>query len=96
MDEKRCKIEFLYVEKAAPTDIHQCLLKVYGDQTADGSTVRWRVVHFSNCNSEVNDQIPDSHAQLSHLQMKSVSIVHPHESVAYDQGIVSSTFWKHW
>ena len=30
---QRCGIEFLHVEKMAPTDIHLCLLNVYGDQT---------------------------------------------------------------
>ena len=35
----RCIIE-LYVEKMAPTDIHQCLLNIDGDQTVDVSTVR--------------------------------------------------------
>ena len=37
---QRCGTEFLHVEKMAPTDIHQHLLNVYGDQTVDVSTVR--------------------------------------------------------
>ena len=37
---QRCVNEFLHVEKMAPTDIHQCLLDVYGDQTVDVNTVR--------------------------------------------------------
>ena len=44
----RCVIELLHAEKrkATPTDIHQHLLNIYGDQTVDASTVRqW--VHFS-------------------------------------------------
>ena len=36
--EQRCDTEFLHAEKMAPTDIHQCLLNIYGDQTADVST----------------------------------------------------------
>ncbi len=38
--EQRCVVEFLHAEKMAPTDIHQCLLNVYGDQMVDVSTVR--------------------------------------------------------
>ena len=38
---QRCVIEFLHAENMAPTDIHCCLLYVYGDQRVDGSTVRW-------------------------------------------------------
>ena len=34
-----CVIEFLHAEKIAPSDIHQRLLNVYGDQTVDVSTV---------------------------------------------------------
>ena len=52
---QRCITEFLHVERMAPTDIHQCLLKVFGDLTVGVSTVRWWVVHFSsddsNCGS---------------------------------------------
>ena len=44
--ERRCGFEFLHVEKMAPTDIHQCFLNVYGDQTEDVRIVRWWVVHF--------------------------------------------------
>ena len=46
-----CGIECLRVEKMAPTDIHQCLLNVYGDQTENVSTVKWWVVCFSSGNS---------------------------------------------
>ena len=49
---QRCAIEFLRVEKNAPSDIHQYLLNVYEDQTADVSTVRWWVINFSSGNSE--------------------------------------------
>ena len=37
---QRCVTEFLHTEKMAPTDIHQLLLNVDGDQTVDVSTVR--------------------------------------------------------
>jgi hypothetical protein len=36
---QRCVIEFLTAEQIAPTDIHRRLLKVYGDDTVDVSTV---------------------------------------------------------
>ena len=48
---QRCAIEFLHVEKIAPTDIHWCLLKVSGDQTVDVSTVRWWVMCCSSGDS---------------------------------------------
>ena len=35
----------------APTDIHQHLMNVSGDQTVDVSTVKQWVVHFSNGDS---------------------------------------------
>ena len=35
---QRCGTEFLHEEKMAPTDIHWCLLNVYGDQTMDMSS----------------------------------------------------------
>ena len=37
---QRCVAEFLHVEIMAPTDIHQHLLNIYGDQTVDVSTVK--------------------------------------------------------
>ena len=37
---QRYVLEFLHADKMAPTDIHQCSLTVYGDQTEDVSTVR--------------------------------------------------------
>ena len=37
---ERCGIEFLHVEKMAPTAIHQHLLNVYSDKTVDVCTVR--------------------------------------------------------
>ena len=47
----RCGIEFLHVEKMAPTDIHQCFLSISGDQTVDAGTVRWWVM----CSSSVDN-----------------------------------------
>ena len=38
---QRCGTEFTHAEKMASTDIHRCLLNVYGDQIVDVSTVRW-------------------------------------------------------
>jgi len=43
---QRCVIEFFHEERMASSDIHECLLNVYGDQTVDVSIVRWWVVHF--------------------------------------------------
>ncbi|PNF30463.1 hypothetical protein B7P43_G12155 [Cryptotermes secundus] len=52
----RCVIEFLTAEQIVPTDIHRRLLKVYGDNTVDVSTViRW-VVRFNSGESEVHDK----------------------------------------
>ena len=50
---QRCGTEFLHVEKMAPSDIPQCLLNVYGDETVDASTVRQWGVHFSRNNSRL-------------------------------------------
>jgi len=37
---QKCVLHFLHMEEMAPTDIHQCLLNICGDQTVDMSTVR--------------------------------------------------------
>ena len=59
----------------APTDIHWCLLNVYGDQTVDVSTVRqWVVCFYSSDSNMKTSHVVDSHSQLSHHKMKSVSI----------------------
>ena len=58
---KKHVIEFLCVAKIAPTDIHQYLLKVCGDQIADVSTVRPWVVCFS---SDSSDSEPPPLGQL--------------------------------
>jgi len=52
---QKCAIEFLHVEKNSATDIHQCLLNIYGDQTVAVITVSWWVVCFSSgdCNSQL-------------------------------------------
>jgi len=42
--------------KMAPTDIHRCLLGVYGDQTLDISTVTQRVMPSSSNDSDVKDK----------------------------------------
>ena len=41
-------------KKMAPIDLHSHLLKAYGDQTVDVSTVRQWVVHFSI--GKINDK----------------------------------------
>jgi len=48
---QRCVIEFFHEERMASSDIHECLLNFYGDQTVDVSIVRWWVVRFSSSNS---------------------------------------------
>ena len=53
---QRCVIEFLCAEKMAPTDIHQHLLNIYGDQLMDVSTVTQSVVGFSSGNSHLKDE----------------------------------------
>ena len=53
---QRCVIEFLHVEKIAPTDIHQCLLNICGDQTV--STVMQCVVHCSSGDSDSGSPPP--------------------------------------
>lgn len=41
-----------YEKKMTPTDIHQHLQNVYGDQSANVNTVKWWVVHFSRGNHD--------------------------------------------
>jgi len=70
---QRCILEFLHMEKMAPTDIHEHLLNFYGDQTVIVSTVRQLVMHFIS-----GDRKDKSHsrqpAELSHHEMKIFSI----------------------
>ena len=48
---QKCITEFLHVEKNSPTDIHQSLQNIYGDQIVDVRTASQWVVLFSNDNS---------------------------------------------
>ena len=54
--EQWCGIEFLYLEKIAPTGSHRPLLNIYGEQTVDVSTVRWWVMCFSSGDSGLKDK----------------------------------------
>ena len=40
---QRCVTEFLCVDKTSPTDIHQCLRNVCGDETVAVSTLKARM-----------------------------------------------------
>ena len=42
----------MWKKKNAPTDIHQCLLNIYGNQQVDVSAVRLWVVCFSSGDSD--------------------------------------------
>ena len=53
---QKCVIEFLYAEKISRNDFHRRLLNLYGDQTADVSTVRPWVARFSIGDSDVKDK----------------------------------------
>jgi len=53
---QRCVIEFLLAEKIAPNDNHRRLLKVYGVQTVDVSTMRRWLVRFISGDSDVKDK----------------------------------------
>jgi len=50
--EQRHETEFLHAEKMVPTDIHQHLLNISGEQRVDVSTVRLWMVCFSSRNSD--------------------------------------------
>jgi len=52
---QRCITEFLQAEVMAPTDIHWCVLNIYGEQTV--SIVRWWVVRFSSGDSNSKDKL---------------------------------------
>jgi len=54
--EQRWGIKFLHAEKIAPTDVHQHLLNIYGDQTVDVSTVRCWVMCLSGGSSDMKDK----------------------------------------
>ncbi|XP_033608726.1 protein GVQW3-like [Cryptotermes secundus] len=51
-----CVIEFLTAEQISPIDIHRRLLKVYGDDTVNVSTLRRWLVCFNIGESEVRDK----------------------------------------
>jgi len=84
---QRCVTEFLYAEKIAPTDIHWCLLNIYGDQTVDVSTARQWVVRFSSGNNDMKGK----HTQMSHHKIKSISIS---SSTDYSQRTVYRTEYQ--
>jgi len=52
---KGVSLNFSMLEKNA--DTHQHLLNIYGDQMADVSSVRWWVVCFSSCDSDMKDKL---------------------------------------
>ncbi|PNF23675.1 Mariner Mos1 transposase [Cryptotermes secundus] len=58
---QRCVIEFLTAKQTAPIDIHRRLLKVYGDDTVNVSTVRQWVVRFNSGESEVHNKPRPGH-----------------------------------
>jgi len=100
---QRCVIEFLHAEKIAPNDIHWRLVNVYGDQTVDVSTVRWWVACFSSGDSDMKDkQRSGCSAQLSHHEMKSISISSSVQIGGLQLGycvrswILASVCWKQW
>ena len=100
---QRCVIEFLHVEKIASNDIHRRLLKVYGDQTVDLSTVRQWVAQFSRATATwKTSHVLNSHTQLSHHEMKSISITISARISGLWLGkcvwnwILTSTHWKQW
>jgi len=51
-----CLTVFLHEGKLAFTDIHQCLLNVYGDQIVDVSREMQWVAHFSNGDHDMRDR----------------------------------------
>jgi len=59
--------------RGAPTDIHQCLLNAYGDQSVYVSIVRQWVVHISNGDSDVvTNNVTDDHGDFYKCGMKSL------------------------
>ena len=85
---QRCGTDFLHAEEMAP-NIHQCLLNVYGDQTVNVSTMRWKVVCFSSGDRKLKDK-PHSRWSCSVVtpQNEVSQSVHPCMSLDYDQGTV--------
>ena len=60
-------------KKMAPTDIHQHLQNIYGDQRMDVSTVRQRVVHFSSDDNNGEDSYKHSMQPLIHYWQKYIA-----------------------
>ena len=63
-----CGTDFLPAKRIASTNIHQCLLNIYGDQTVDVTTVRQRVVHFSSGNSDSGSPLLSADLQECGMQ----------------------------
>jgi hypothetical protein len=82
-----CVTEFLHVEKTALIDIQRRLLNVYGDQTVDVRTMRWRMVRFSIGDSDVRDS-PRSEQSCTAVSpwWRVPRSAHLRKSVVYDQG----------
>ena len=100
---QRCAIEFIHEEKVASIDIHQCLLNVYGVQTVDMNIVKWWVVSFSSCESNVRDK-PHSRRPCTavtptneeHLISSSVGISELWPGNCVWRLILASIYWKQW
>jgi len=54
-----CVTEFLHVEKIILTDIHRCLLNIYGDQTEDfyKHSMQALVHHWQKCTANDSDYV---------------------------------------
>ena len=53
---QRVVIEFLVKEEIPAADIHHRLQCVYGDVCMGASSVRWRVKHFKDGNTSIQDK----------------------------------------
>jgi len=70
---QRYGTEFLHEEKMASTDIHRCLLNVYGVQTVEVSTVRQFVVNFSSSNNDIKtNHVLDGHEDIDKCSMQAL------------------------
>ena len=83
---QRCVTEFLQAEKIATIDIiHWCLVRIFGHQTVNVSTVRQWVVHSSSGDNDVKDK-PCSRGPHTHTTKWRVSqSAHKHKSADYSQ-----------
>ena len=77
---------------------HQCLLKVYGDWRVDISTVRWYVAYLVATTMWKISHVQDSHAQLSHHEIKSTStsLSGLQPGICIQSWILTSMHWKQW